>query len=80
MASTSQSLRYIGPPAPGAGGGSLDALNRILADLCTHGNPKVYDLFCLFSQKITENVEFWSLLVAVLLLEVCRGSLKSQFS
>lgn len=49
MASTSQSLRYIGPPAPGAGGGSLDALNRILADLCTHGNPKVYDLFCLFS-------------------------------
>ncbi|KAH9655484.1 serine/threonine-protein kinase TOR [Citrus sinensis] len=40
MASTSQSLRYIGPPAPGAGGGSLDALNRILADLCTHGNPK----------------------------------------
>ncbi|KAJ4716092.1 Serine/threonine-protein kinase TOR [Melia azedarach] len=40
MASTSQSLRYIGPGPSGPGGGSFDALNRILADLCTHGNPK----------------------------------------
>ncbi|KAK3212037.1 hypothetical protein Dsin_016743 [Dipteronia sinensis] len=37
MASTSQSLRYLGPSAPG---GSFDALNRILGDLCTHANPK----------------------------------------
>ncbi|RZB77574.1 serine/threonine-protein kinase TOR-like [Glycine soja] len=38
MATASQSHRYIGPPsvAPGPG----DALNRILADLCTRGNPK----------------------------------------
>ncbi|KAK2655828.1 hypothetical protein Ddye_008880 [Dipteronia dyeriana] len=37
MASASQSLRYLGPSAPG---GSFDALNRILVDLCTHANPK----------------------------------------
>lgn len=48
MASTSQSLRYIGPVPSGPGGGSFDALNRILADLCTHGNPKVCEVvFCL---------------------------------
>ncbi|KAK0607667.1 hypothetical protein LWI29_018339 [Acer saccharum] len=38
MASTSQSLRYLGASA--APGGSFDALNRILGDLCTHANPK----------------------------------------
>ncbi|XP_058080505.1 serine/threonine-protein kinase TOR isoform X2 [Magnolia sinica] len=34
MASASASIRY------GGGSGSADALNRILADLCTRGNPK----------------------------------------
>ncbi|KAH7665067.1 Non-specific serine/threonine protein kinase protein [Dioscorea alata] len=38
MAVATASIRY-GPVASG-GGGSLDALNRILADLCTRGNPK----------------------------------------
>ncbi|KAI9166124.1 hypothetical protein LWI28_026644 [Acer negundo] len=38
MASTSQSLRYLG--ASSAPGGSSDALIRILGDLCTHANPK----------------------------------------
>ncbi|KAL2349528.1 hypothetical protein Fmac_003528 [Flemingia macrophylla] len=36
MATASQSHRYIGPPSAGP----ADALNRILADLCTRGNPK----------------------------------------
>ncbi|KAJ6310368.1 hypothetical protein OIU76_015156 [Salix suchowensis] len=41
MASTPQSLRFlVGPATTGPGGGSFDALNRILADLCTRGNPK----------------------------------------
>ncbi|KAJ6944874.1 serine/threonine-protein kinase TOR isoform X1 [Populus alba x Populus x berolinensis] len=41
MASTSQSLRFlVGPTTTAPGGGSFDALNRILADLCTRGNPK----------------------------------------
>lgn len=40
MASTSQSVRFCGPSSSGPGGGSFDALNRILADLCTRGNPK----------------------------------------
>ncbi|KAH8519812.1 hypothetical protein H0E87_001306, partial [Populus deltoides] len=41
MASTSQSLRFlVGPATTASGGGSFDALNRILADLCTRGNPK----------------------------------------
>ncbi|KAJ9175070.1 hypothetical protein P3X46_013654 [Hevea brasiliensis] len=40
MASTSQSLRFLGPASAGPGGGSFDALNRIIADLCTRGNPK----------------------------------------
>jgi FKBP12-rapamycin complex-associated protein len=50
MASTSQPLRFSAGAAAaaaaaatagsGAGGGSFDALTRILADLCTRGNPK----------------------------------------
>ncbi|KAL5787993.1 hypothetical protein ACOSP7_004942 [Xanthoceras sorbifolium] len=40
MASTPQSLRYLGPAASSAPGGSFDALNRILSDLCTQANPK----------------------------------------
>ena len=41
MATPSQSHRYIGPPpVPG----TFDSLNRILADLCTRGNPKVHAL------------------------------------
>lgn len=43
MAVTSQSLRYSGPGGASApSGGSFEALNRILLDLCTHGNPKVW--------------------------------------
>ncbi|XP_047147730.1 serine/threonine-protein kinase TOR isoform X1 [Vigna umbellata] len=38
MATASQSHRYTGPPSAGPGPG--DALNRILADLCTRGTPK----------------------------------------
>uniref|UniRef100_A0A5B7BS83 Serine/threonine-protein kinase TOR n=1 Tax=Davidia involucrata TaxID=16924 RepID=A0A5B7BS83_DAVIN len=39
MATTSQSIRF-GGPVTGTGAGNLDALNRVLADLCTKGNPK----------------------------------------
>ena len=42
MAASAQSLRYGGPVSGGPSGGSSDALNRILADLCTRGNPKVW--------------------------------------
>ncbi|CAI9770049.1 unnamed protein product [Fraxinus pennsylvanica] len=38
LATTTQSLRFI-PPAAATGAGNLDALNRVLADLCTR-NPK----------------------------------------
>lgn len=38
MATASQSHRYTAPPSVGPGPG--DALNRILADLCTRGTPK----------------------------------------
>ncbi|KAK9943789.1 hypothetical protein M0R45_009385 [Rubus argutus] len=41
MAASAQSLRFGGPASAGPGGGSFDAPNRILADLCTRGNPKV---------------------------------------
>lgn len=58
MASTSQSLRYIGPPASGAGGGSFDALNRILADLCTHGNPKVCYFSVYFPRKLLKMLNY----------------------
>ncbi|PON55167.1 Serine/threonine protein kinase [Parasponia andersonii] len=40
MASSAQSLRYGGPASAGPSGTSSDALSRILADLCTRGNPK----------------------------------------
>ncbi|OMO63404.1 hypothetical protein COLO4_32473 [Corchorus olitorius] len=40
MAATLQSLRFCGPAASGPAGGSFETLNRILADLCTRGNPK----------------------------------------
>ncbi|XP_077223933.1 target of rapamycin isoform X2 [Tasmannia lanceolata] len=46
MASTAASIRYgatgagAGVLISGQGGGSDDALHRILADLCTRGNPK----------------------------------------
>ncbi|XP_017970870.1 PREDICTED: serine/threonine-protein kinase TOR [Theobroma cacao] len=40
MAATLQSLRFCGPAASGPAGGSAETLNRILADLCTRGNPK----------------------------------------
>ncbi|KAM5549808.1 serine/threonine-protein kinase TOR [Rosa sericea] len=40
MAVSVQSLRFGGPVSAPPGGGSFDALNRILADLCTRGNPK----------------------------------------
>ena len=41
LASPSQSHRFCGPSATSSGGGSLDTLNRVIADLCSHGNPKV---------------------------------------
>ncbi|KAK9904625.1 hypothetical protein M0R45_000517 [Rubus argutus] len=40
MAASAQSLRFGVPASAGPGGGSFDALNRILADLSTRGNPK----------------------------------------
>ncbi|KAL6964160.1 non-specific serine,threonine protein kinase [Sarracenia purpurea var. burkii] len=41
MAGTSQSVRFSGPgTGTGTGGSNLDALNRVLADLCTRDNPK----------------------------------------
>ncbi|KAM7479086.1 hypothetical protein LguiA_027299 [Lonicera macranthoides] len=40
MATTSQSHRFCGPPATATGAGNIDALNKVLADLCTKGNPK----------------------------------------
>ncbi|KAI8028412.1 Serine/threonine-protein kinase TOR [Camellia lanceoleosa] len=40
MTSTSQSIIRFCGPATGTGGGNLDALNRVLADLCTRGTPK----------------------------------------
>ncbi|GFP88661.1 serine/threonine-protein kinase tor [Phtheirospermum japonicum] len=39
MVTTAQSIRYI-PPGPATGASNLDALNRVLADLCVRGNPK----------------------------------------
>ncbi|KAL8060772.1 hypothetical protein ABFX02_02G047300 [Erythranthe guttata] len=39
LATTSQSIRYIAP-AGATGASNLDALNRVLADLCIRGNPK----------------------------------------
>lgn len=42
MATSSQSLCYGGTVSAGPSGGSSDTLNRILADLCTRGNPKVW--------------------------------------
>ncbi|KAB2050892.1 hypothetical protein ES319_A12G018000v1 [Gossypium barbadense] len=40
MAATLQSLRFCGPASSVPPGGSFETLNRILADLCTRGNPK----------------------------------------
>ncbi|CAL2279479.1 unnamed protein product [Prunus armeniaca] len=40
MAVSGQSIRFCGPASAGPSGGSFDALNRVLADLCTRGNPK----------------------------------------
>ncbi|PHU26335.1 Serine/threonine-protein kinase TOR [Capsicum chinense] len=37
MGSNSQAIRY---PVPTIGAGNIDALNRVLADLCTRSNPK----------------------------------------
>ncbi|KAH0728770.1 hypothetical protein KY284_004635 [Solanum tuberosum] len=37
MATTVQAIRY---PVATTGAGNIDALNRVLADLCTRGNPK----------------------------------------
>ncbi|KAK9058046.1 hypothetical protein SSX86_022886 [Deinandra increscens subsp. villosa] len=42
MAAPPQSFRFSGGPAttPAAAAGNIEALNRVLADLCTRGNPK----------------------------------------
>lgn len=37
MTTTAQAIRY---PVATTGAGNIDALNRVLADLCTRGNPK----------------------------------------
>lgn len=39
MATATQAIRFAAP-ASSTGAGNLDALNRVLADLCTRGNPK----------------------------------------
>jgi FKBP12-rapamycin complex-associated protein len=39
MTTTSQSHRFCGPATP-TGAGNIDALNRVLADLCVKGIPK----------------------------------------
>ncbi|KAL3843837.1 hypothetical protein ACJIZ3_001240 [Penstemon smallii] len=39
LATTAQSIRYTAPPVA-TGADKLDALNRVLADLCIRGNPK----------------------------------------
>ncbi|KAL3621060.1 hypothetical protein CASFOL_035972 [Castilleja foliolosa] len=39
MVTTAQSIWYI-RPGPATGASHLDALNRVLADLCVRGNPK----------------------------------------
>lgn len=57
MASPSQSHRFCGPSATASGGGSFDTLNRVIADLCSRGNPKVmknivkYSPFLCFSRN-----------------------------
>lgn len=40
-AAANQALRFLVAGGGGGGAGSFDACNRILADLCTTGNPKV---------------------------------------
>jgi hypothetical protein len=63
MASTSQSLRFsagavaAAAAAAGAGGGTFDALNRILADLCTRGNPKVPNFLSPLSVWLPRKIE-----------------------
>lgn len=52
MAASGQSLRFCGPGSAGPSGGSFDALNRILADLCTRGSPKVSTL-CSLSLSVS---------------------------
>ena len=55
MASTSQSIRF-GGPATATGGGNLEALNRVVADLCTRDNPKVF-CFLNFFQLLVNSRE-----------------------
>ncbi|KAM0066920.1 putative non-specific serine/threonine protein kinase [Helianthus debilis subsp. tardiflorus] len=43
MAAPPQSFRFGGPATTAAAAGNIEALNRVLADLCTRGNPKVDD-------------------------------------
>ncbi|KAL1192594.1 Serine/threonine-protein kinase TOR [Cardamine amara subsp. amara] len=40
MSSPSQSHRFCGPTATASAGGSFDTLDRVIADLCSRGNPK----------------------------------------
>ncbi|MFS7952510.1 putative non-specific serine/threonine protein kinase [Helianthus anomalus] len=40
MAAPPQSFRFGGPATTAAAAGNIEALNRVLADLCTRGNPK----------------------------------------
>ncbi|KAI3669407.1 hypothetical protein L6452_40642 [Arctium lappa] len=40
MAAPAQSYRFGGPTTTAAAAGNIEALNRVLADLCTRGTPK----------------------------------------
>lgn len=40
MAAPAQSYRFGGPATTAAAAGNIEALNRVLADLCTRGTPK----------------------------------------
>lgn len=69
MASTAQSIRFGAPAAAAAAGSSLDALNRILADLCTRGPPKVQFFFVLYGEiwLFLCRFCFWFSIIVVLL-------------
>lgn len=57
LASPSQSHRFCGPSATSSGGGSFDTLNRVITDLCSHGNPKVTNAKILRSFGLLKLVE-----------------------
>lgn len=46
MAAPAQSYRFGGPATTAAAAGNIETLNRVLADLCTRGAPKVNQTVC----------------------------------